>query len=153
MTSTWGRRGAILFVVASACAAPARAQIRRELGVEAVALAADPGFAGAGFWGALRPSPRLRLGALALVGNRDGTAFRGEAVAHFLLDPARRRGAALYAGGGLAAESGPRGQAWVVAAIGVEGAPGAVRGWVAELGVGGGVRIAVGWRWRSGGGR
>ena len=150
MTSTWGRRGALVVVVAAACAAPAQAQIRREFGIEGAALAADPGFAGGGFWGALRPSARLRLGALALMGDRGGTAFRGEAVAHFLLDPARRHGAALYAGGGIAAESGPRGPAWVVAAIGVEGAPGAARGWVAELGVGGGVRIAVGWRWRSG---
>ena len=150
MTSTWGKRGALLVAAAVLGAAPARAQIRRELGIEGVALAADPGFAGGGLWGALRPSSRLRLGALALVGDRGGTAFRGEAVAHFLLDPARRRGAALYAGGGIAAESGPRGQAWVVAAIGVEGAPGAARGWVAELGVGGGVRIAIGWRWRSG---
>ena len=150
MTSTWGKRGALLVVVAAACAAPAQAQIRREFGIEGVALTADPGFAGGGIWGALRPSARLRLGALALVGDRRGTAFRGEAVAHFLLDPARRSGAALYAGGGIAAESGPRGQAWVVAAIGVEGAPGAARGWVAEVGVGGGVRIAIGWRWRSG---
>lgn len=150
MTSAWVRRGTLLLAAGVACAAPAHAQVRHEFGVEAMALAAHPGLAGGGLWGALRPSARLRLGASAFLGNRAGTVERGEVVAHFLLDPLRQRGAALYAGGGLAVESGPRGQAWVVAALGVEGAPGAARGWVAELGVGGGVRIMIGWRWRSG---
>lgn len=127
----------------------AAAQVRREVGIEGVALAADPGFAGAGVWAALRPSDRFRLGAILLGGARRDAALRGEFVAHFLLDPDRRRGAGLYGGGGVAAESGPLGQAWIVAVLGLEGRPGGRSGWAVELGVGGGVRLSVGWRWRS----
>lgn len=127
----------------------AAAQVRRELGVEGVGLIADPGFAGGGVWAALRPSDRFRLGATVLGGARRDAALRGELVAHFLLDPDRRGGAGLYGGGGVAAESGPLGQAWIVAVLGLEGDPGGRSGWVVELGVGGGVRVSVGWRWRS----
>ncbi|MGB7212197.1 MAG: hypothetical protein WBC97_06160 [Gemmatimonadales bacterium] len=152
MTSSWGERALLLTgLIAGITARPAAAQVRRELGVEGVALAADPAFTGAGFWGAVRPSERLRLGLAVLGGARRGAAVRGEVVAHFLLDPARRHGAGLYAGGGVAAESGPRGQAWIVAVLGLEGDPGGRSGWVVELGVGGGVRLGVGWRWRRGG--
>lgn len=153
MRCTWGSRAALAAPVALALAgaAPLRAQVRSELGIEAMALAAHPGFGGAGLWLAIRPSARLRLGALAALGDRDGTALRGEITAHFLLDPFRRRGPGLYAGGGLAGETGRRGATWVVALLGVEGAPGGRTGWVVEVGVGGGVRISAGWRWRFGG--
>ena len=150
MTCGCTRRVLLLTGLALALTArPAAAQGHRELGVEGVALAADPAFFGAGIWGALRPSERLRLGVAVLGGARREAAVRGELVAHFLLDPARRSGAGLYGGGGVAAESGPTGQAWVIAVLGLEERPGGRSGWVVELGVGGGVRVSVGWRWRS----
>lgn len=127
---------------------PAQAQVRREAGVEALGMLAHPGFAGGGLWGAVRTSERLRLGSLLAFGEHRDQVLRGEVVAQFLLDPDRTDGAGLYAGGGIAAESGALGQAWVVAMIGIEGAPGGRSGWMAEIGVGGGVRLAAGWRWR-----
>lgn len=150
MTSGWGSRACWLVALLAALpAARAAAQVRREAGVEGVALFGDPGFGGAGFWGAVRPSERLRFGVSVLGGARRDAAVRGEFVAHFLLDPERRVGAGLYGGGGIAAESGPLGQAWMVAVVGLDGSPGGRSGWVVELGVGGGVRISVGWRWRA----
>ncbi|MFI5234582.1 MAG: hypothetical protein ACHQXA_02635 [Gemmatimonadales bacterium] len=150
MTSPSARRTALAALALLLGATPLAAQVTREFGIEAIALAAHPGFAGGGVWGAIRPSGRLRLAVSALLGDRAGTAVRGEFAAHFLLDPARKRGAALYAGGGLAVESGPAGQAWLLAVLGVEGAPGGRSGWAVEFGVGGGVRLMAAWRWRSG---
>ena len=143
------RVGVVAVLLASGPAARASAQVRREIGVEGVGLVAGPSFAGAGLWGAVRPAERLRVGLSVLGGARQDAAVRGELVAHFLLDPDRRRGAGLYGGGGIAAESGPLGQAWMVAVLGLEGSPGGRSGWVLELGVGGGVRVSVGWRWRA----
>lgn len=152
MTCGWISRTVLVGGLAAGIVAPpAAAQVRRELGIEAMGLAARPGFTGAGVWGAVRPSDRFRLGVALLGGVRRNAALRGEFVAHFLLDPARRNGAGLYGGGGVAAESGPLGQAWVVAVLGLEARPGGRSGWMVELGVGGGVRVSVGWRWRSNG--
>ncbi|MGH7590826.1 MAG: hypothetical protein ACREL2_05265 [Gemmatimonadales bacterium] len=149
MTCGWISRSFLLTgLVAGIVALPAAAQVRWEVGIEAAGLAADPGFVGAGLWGAVRPSERLRLGLAVLGGARRDAAVRGEFVAHFLLDPARRSGAGLYGGGGVAAESGGLGQAWIVAVLGLEGRPGGRSGLVVEFGVGGGVRVSVGWRWR-----
>jgi hypothetical protein len=143
------RAGIIALLLVSGLGARASAQVRREFGVEGVGLFADPGFAGAGLWGAVRPSERLRLGLSVLGGARRDAAVRGEVVAHFLLDPDRQHGAGLYGGGGIAAESGPLGQAWMVAVLGLEGSPGGRSGWVLERGVGGGVGGSVGWRGRE----
>jgi len=40
------------------------------------------------------------------------------------------------------------GAGYLTALVGVEDAPGRTAGWYAEVGLGGGVRVAAGWRWR-----
>ena len=44
---------------------------------------------------------------------------------------------------------GPVEQGYLVVAIGLEGRPGARAGWFVEAGVGGGARLALGYRWRQ----
>lgn len=108
------------------------------------------------FWGpelglARRPGGQTRFALTVAGGDYDRrVGVRAEATAQFLLRPGDRRAAGPYAGLGLAfvgAESA-RGAGYVTAALGVESAPGAAKGWYAELGLGGGVRLSVGRRWR-----
>lgn len=96
----------------------------------------------------------VRVGVLAGAGvayGRGGNAPRraaaaGEAavVARFLLDPFRQAGRGVYAGGGVGVRaSDGQGEPFVLAVVGVEGRQ---RGGLApavEVGVGGGVRVAV----------
>jgi hypothetical protein len=147
MGSRWGR----LAVVASVAAAPpAVAQRVTELGVQATVTLADPALVVAGPAGAVRLSERGRLALAAGVGTSDGLfAWRAEALGHFLLAPRRRSGIGAYAGAGVAAVGGPVDRGYLVLALGLERAPGGRSGWWVEGGVGGGVRLAVGWRRRS----
>ena len=128
---------------------PADAQHIVELGVQGLATAADPAVAVGGVYGALRTSLRTRVSAALAAGVSGGDgAWRGELLAHFLLNPTRRRGAGLYGAGGIAVAGGPVDEGYVVLTLGVEGRPGAPSGWFAEAGVGGGARLALGYRWR-----
>jgi len=130
-------------------AAPAAAQRVTELGVEAIGTAADPAVAVAGVYGAVRTSYRTRVSAELGAGVSDGDgAFRGEVLAHFLLNPTRRTGAGVYGAGGIALAEGPVDQGYVVVTLGIEARPGSRAGWFVEAGVGGGARLAVGYRWR-----
>jgi hypothetical protein len=54
----------------------------------------------------------------------------------------------VYGAGGVALAEGPVDQGYVVVTLGIEGRPGGRSGWFAEAGVGGGARLAVGYRWR-----
>jgi len=72
----------------------------------------------------------------------------GELLVHFLLNPTRRTGAGVYGAGGVAVVGGPVDQGYVVVTLGVESRPGAPSGWFVEAGVGGGARLAMGYRWR-----
>jgi hypothetical protein len=129
--------------------APASAQRVTELGVQAIGTAADPAVVVAGVYGAIRTSHRTRISAALGAGVSDGDgAFRGELLAHFLLNPMRRTGAGVYGAGGIALAEGPVDQGYVVVTLGIEGRPGAPSGWFIEAGVGGGARLAVGYRWR-----
>jgi len=120
-----------------------------ELGVQAIGTAADPAVAVAGVYGAIRTSHRTRVSAALGAGVSDGdAAFRGELLAHFLLNPTRRTGAGVYGAGGIALAEGPVDQGYVVVTLGIEGRPGGRSGWFVEAGVGGGARLAVGYRWR-----
>ena len=148
MTSTWAS------VLASAlAAAPLAAQSGavREAGLEAVATAADPAVYTAGVTASVRPSLRTRIGVYVgggVTGEGAGVG-RAELVAHFLLNP-RSSHTALYGGGGIAgvfASGADNG--FLVLVLGVEGNPGGRGGWFAEAGVGGGARLAVGYRWRK----
>jgi len=109
-----------------------------------------------GFWGpelgvARRSGGQGRL-ALAVAGGDDEHALgvRVQATAQFLLRPAERRGAGPYGGLGLTlvgAEGAP-GASYLAALVGLEAGPGARAGWYAELGLGGGVQLRAGWRFR-----
>src|SRR5262245_17436583 len=74
-----------------AFAPPATAQRVIEAGVQAIGTAADPAVAVAGAYGAVRTSLRTRVSAALGAGVSDGDgAWRGELLAHFLLNPTRR---------------------------------------------------------------
>jgi hypothetical protein len=97
----------------------------------------------------VRLSQRVRIALTAGAGVADAEpAGRGELLGHFLLDPTARRGAGAYAGGGIAGVIGSVDEGYLVLLLGLEARPGAGSGWAVELGVGGGVRIAAGYRWR-----
>lgn len=134
-------------------AVPVAAQGWTETQVMGVAVASEPVFAGGGAGVAWRDAGRTRLGAALAAGVLDNgeAAGRVELVWHFLLDPARARGGAVYGGGGLAVATGPAGDpaARIQLVLGVEAAPGSRHGAFVEAGVGGGVRLAAGLRWRA----
>jgi hypothetical protein len=146
MDSRWG---SLAVAVAFAAPSPVAAQRIAELGVQATALAANPGSVVGGVYGALRTSSRTRISVGAGVGAAEGeTVVRGELLAHFLLSPARLRGMGPYVAGGVAVESEPVKEGYLVLTLGLENRPGARSGWFVEAGVGGGARVAVGFRYR-----
>lgn len=108
------------------------------------------------FWGselglAKRAGGQGRLAVTAAGGSYEhALGVRCEATAQFLLRPGERSGAGPYAGLGLAfvGGEGARGASYLTALVGVESAPAARAGWYGELGLGGGVRVAVGRRFR-----
>ena len=129
--------------------APVGAQQVTEFGVMGIATASDPTLVVAGGYGAIRTSPRTRISAGLGAGASDGrAAWRGELLAHFLLNPTRRSGVGVYGAGGLAAVGGPVDQGYLVLTLGLEARPGGRSGWFVEAGVGGGARLAAGVRWR-----
>ena len=145
-----GRHALLLMAITVAGGERAQGQgVHRELGVQGLVLVGDATAIGVGgYWG-VRPTARARISLMAGGGSLTGRGFaRGELLTHFLLAPAKRQGAALYVAGGLALDAASRTDARIVALVGIEGRPGARRGWIVEGGVGGGWRFAAGWRWR-----
>jgi hypothetical protein len=129
------------------------AQQIREAGVQAIGTFSDPGLLVAGGYGALRASGRTRLSlSLAAGTSNDEVAVRGELLGHFLLSPEERRKAGFYLAGGIAGVEGAVSRGYLVLTAGVEQAPRGKSGWALEIGVGGGVRVALGYRWRWFGG-
>jgi hypothetical protein len=151
MGSRWASRaGAALALAAlTGDVGDAAAQRGYELGVQGIVTASDPALVVAGGSAALRTSRRTRV-SLAVGGGASGgaAAWRGELLAHFLLSPARRQGAGLYGAGGVAVVAGPVDEGYLVLTLGVEARPAARSGWFVEAGVGGGARLALGYRWR-----
>lgn len=95
------------------------------------------------------PGRRDRLSLAAGPGLRDGRAMgRGEALWQFRLEPEAERGVGLYLGGGVAGTVGDDPRGWIVVTAGLETRPAAPRGWAFEAGLGGGLRLSVGYRWR-----
>lgn len=138
----------LVALLSMAIPTPAAAQHGWELGIQGIGTFADFDFAGGGLWGGWRPGGRTRFGISLMPGAVDGEfAGRGELVGHFLLNPSSRR-SGLYAGGGLAALAGERDDGYVLLVLGFESRPGGGSGWVIETGIGGGVRVLVGLRWR-----
>ena len=145
MTCIWRS----LPLLAAVCAGPAAAQTTLEAGGQALVTTADPALVTGGLYAAVRASMRMRLAATVGVGVSGGRAAgRGELLAHFLLSPTATARPGVYFGGGIAGVAGAVDQGYVVALVGLEGAPGGRSGWAVEAGVGGGVRLTVGWRWR-----
>src|SRR5439155_629632 len=72
------------------------------------------------------------------------------ATGQSVLRPGERSGVGPYGGLGLAfvGSGGARGASYLTALLGVDKGPGGRGGWYAELGLGGGVRLAMGRRFR-----
>ena len=108
-------------------------------------------FSGISVGVARRPGGEGRLALAAAVGSLDGhTALRLEATAQFLVLPGAKSGISPYGGVGVAYLGAHpyRGAGMLMLLIGVEGAPGRSRGWFGEVGLGGGLRLRAGYRWR-----
>ena len=108
-------------------------------------------FYGSGLELGLRPSSDGRLAFSADGGSIDGhPGLRLEATAQFLVLPTAKTGLSPYAGLGVA-YVGSRaypGTGVLVVLVGCESAAGRRRSWFGEIGLGDGVRLRVGWRWR-----
>jgi hypothetical protein len=147
MTSSWR---SLALVLAMAVPMDLAAQEVLELGGQALLTTSAPALVTGGLYAALRPSARARLAATIGAGVSGGqAAARGELLGHFLLSPAATRRPGAYVGGGVAGVVGPVDQGYIVLVVGLEAAPGARAGWAVEAGVGGGVRLTAGWRWRA----
>jgi hypothetical protein len=130
-------------------APPAGAQRGWDAQVHAVALIRDSALIGGGVGGGLRAGRGLRVAATVSLGgvSTGGVAGRGEALITYHLTPPQRGGVGLYLGGGLAGEArngSVRGFAVVL--VGAEARPWNGGGWFAEAGIGGGVRLLIGYR-------
>jgi len=147
MTWTWAR--ALLGLATLAAPREALAQRGHEIQLHAVGTLAEADFLGAGPGFAWRTG-RSRVGLGLAAGATHGEfGARGELAAHFLLNPASRR-AGFYGGGGIAGfHDGGETHGYVLLVLGLETNPGGRQGWVVEAGLGGGVRILLGYRWRS----
>jgi hypothetical protein len=125
-----------------------------ELGFNGVATFAETDLVAGGLYAAVRPAERVRIALTAGLGvAADATAFRGELLGHFLLSPMAPRGVGVYGLGGVALAHAqfPGGRAargYLVLGLGIEARPGSGSGWALEAGVGGGLRVALGYRWR-----
>lgn len=147
MPSAW--RESLLLAAALAAAGPLSAQHGRELGIQAIGTASDPALAVAAVYGGVRTSNRTRVSVSAGAGvSSDRVAYRGEILGHFLLSPGKRVGSGFYFAGGVAVVGGPVERGYLVLTVGVEDGPAKAAGWMAEMGVGGGIRLALGYRWR-----
>lgn len=143
---------ALLFV--TTIAGSLSAQRVAELGLHAVATFSATEMVGAGGYGAMRLGDRLRIAVTAAAGTSEGeTAFRGEALAHFLISPHAMSGVGVYGLGGVAVanqvfKDGNDTRGLLVLGLGIEAKPGAGSGWALEAGIGGGFRVGAGYRWR-----
>jgi hypothetical protein len=145
----WGLR-ALLGVAMFAPLRPALAQrVDRELGVQVYSALADGEEFGVQLYGAVRPTRRGRVSLSVGAGSGEGSLrYRVEGLGHVLLSPRRTRGAGLYAAGGLGLAGRGEYELRLIGVVGLEGRPGARRGWVVEGGFGGGWRVSAGLRWR-----
>lgn len=133
-------------------AAPAiNGQKALEFQAQGVGIMADEDFFGGGLGVAWRSDGRMRLGGYANVGSyAKQLAFRPEVVAFFHLNPFKQRGFSPYVGGGVALVlTADESREYLVGALGLEWKPGARGGWFLEAGVGGGLRVSLGYQVRK----
>ena len=132
----------------------ASAQLTKDWQIQSLAVLASERFIGAGIGYAVRPPGRLRFAGDVSAGDLEGTlAGRAETFLTYHLNPGRESGFGPYAAAGLAANitrAGARGYLEVL--LGLEQRPGRRTGWFLEAGVGGGLRLSAGYRFRSGSG-
>jgi hypothetical protein len=120
-----------------------------EAGLQGLAAISDTTLAGGGPVLAIRPMASTRIALAAAFGSAGGAfATRIELLGHFLLDPARQHGVGIYGIGGVAYVHDRADHGYLVVGAGAEWSPGGSRGWFAEGGIGGGWRLAAGYRWR-----
>jgi hypothetical protein len=138
-----------LLLAAMVLPSPLAAQQIPEIGIQAIGTASDPALGVVGVYGGLRTSGRTRVSASLGAGISDSDlAWRGELLAHFLLSPEERRKAGVYVAGGIAAVEGVVSRGYLVLTLGIEERPRSSSGWALEAGIGGGVRVGLGYRWR-----
>lgn len=108
-------------------------------------------FYGLSIGAARRPGGQGRA-AVSLAGGMldDAAAVRIEATGQFLVLPGARTGVSPYVGLGVVYQGARqyRGMGAIVALVGLEAPEGRRHGWFAELGLGSGVRVRGGYRWR-----
>lgn len=144
------RDGWAVLLLAAIMAGPAAAQRGWDGQVHVLALARDSALIGGGLGGALRLGRGLRIGATLSGGAPTpggAAAGRGEALLAYHVSPPREGGVGVYAGAGVAGEvhdGDIRGL--LVALLGLEARPWSGGGLFLEAGVGGGVRLAAGYR-------
>ena len=139
-----------LLVLALAVNVPGEAQQRSgEIGVQSLITSSQPVLFVTGPYGALRAGRRTRISGSIEAGVSDRRfAWRAEGLGHFLLSPDRRVGWGAYAAAGIAVVGGPADRGYIVLTLGAESRPATSSGWAIELGIGGGVRAGLGYRWR-----
>jgi hypothetical protein len=120
--------------------------------VHGVATVFADRFTGAGVGLGVRPPGQSRVSIAASIGDAHGSpAGRVEGLLSFHLNPGKETGFSPYTGAGLAANitrQATRG--YVEVLLGVEERPGRRSGLFVEVGVGGGMRLAAGYRIRAG---
>ena len=127
---------------------PLSAQRGHDLQLHAIGLVGGREFVGVGGGAGLRFGSGLRA-ALVVSGGwlePNRVAGRAELLASFHLAPFSRAGPTVYGGGGVAALAADSLRGYLVLLLGLEARPAAGGGWFAEAGVGGGVRVALGYR-------
>jgi hypothetical protein len=142
------RSRAALVLAALAWPTVLGAQQGHDLQACAIGLVGGRVFVGAGVGAGLRFPGGLRAAFLAGGGwlEPDRAAGRGELVATFHLTPFRRTGVSVYGGAGVAAVAADAWRGYLMLVVGIEARPAGGGGWFAETGVGGGLRVAAGYR-------
>ena len=141
-----------MVAILSLVSAPVSAQQTLDFQLHGLATVSASRFTGGGVGIGLRPPGRSRVALTASAGDLDGrVAGRVEGVLSFHLNPGRERGFAPYAATGLAANITRQATAgYVEVLLGVEERPGRRTGLFLEVGIGGGMRVAAGYRLRWG---
>ena len=131
---------------------PVHAQTVR-LGPTVLVAASDPWFGGGGATVGVRVSRDVEVTGALLAGRRgEATVGRGEIGVRVYLPQRSIRVTRWYLQGGVAGVTGrDQTTGLILAGLGVE--RGRRNAWFGEVGVGGGVRVATGYRWQIGANR
>lgn len=121
-----------------------------DAGVGALVTTAEPVFAGAGAHLGWRPGRHARIVLAGALGSDGEVAGRVEVMAQLLAPVAEDAPLGAYVGAGIGLRPGVGDGAGEVLLLvaGVETSPRGRGGAFVEAGVGGGARLAAGWRWR-----